>query len=210
MNRASDDGISHEASIPRSMPSTPSRITSRRPTPMARDQMLGAPNRPTHMNTPAASGPFPMSNILYGFRPETGWPGVLFQVFLQGPFVESWKKQKDMQYWISFEGEGAKAMFFEMDSRIALPEIGTKRYILQCVVPDIPTTHGRVPVTLGVYGTGGKTVVPALFIGYFQCRPNGMSSVDYTNGRSVDLYLRIQWKRRWLIRMDVSENSCGP
>jgi hypothetical protein len=123
-----------------------------------------------------------MSDIIYGFRPETGWSGVLFQAFLQGPFVELWKKQKDMEYWISFEGQAAKAVFYDMESSISLPDIGTKRYILQCIVPGIDR-QGPVPVTLGVYGAGGKTVASALLIGFFQCRPNGMFPINLTNDR---------------------------
>jgi hypothetical protein len=36
---------------------------------------------------------------------------------------------------------------------------------------------------LGVYGAGRKTVAFALFIGFFQCTPNSMFPINFTNGR---------------------------
>jgi hypothetical protein len=145
--------------------------------------MLGTPGRQTHMNTRLISGPYPMSNVVYGFRPESGWPGVLFQVFLQGPFIQNWQKQKEVEYWITFEGHEVKAVFYELDSQVPLPDIGTKRYVLQCVVPQTGTDIGRVPINLSVHGLGGKSVVQSLFMGYFHYKPNGIILSSSSNIR---------------------------
>lgn len=181
LSQTSDNN--HEASIPRSMPSTPPQSTPRRTQPMSKDQMLGPLNRPTYMNHLAAPGERAMSDVIFGFRPESGWSGVLFQVFLQGPFVEAWKKQEDMDYWLSFGGISMKAVFYEMESSRSVPDIGTKRYILQCIVPLIDNIQGPVPVTLRVFGEGGKAVASGLFIGFFHRRPNGIFPINRTNGR---------------------------
>jgi hypothetical protein len=163
-----------EASIPRSLASTPPQSLYGRHLVTSKDQMLGTSDRSTHMNTPLISGPYAMTNVAYGFRPEAGWAGVLFQVFLQGPFAESWIKQKDIEFWISFDGLAVKAIFHEMESAVSLPGIGTKRYIVQCVAPDIRKPVARIPVTLGVLGSGGKTIASALFMGFFQYKQNGI------------------------------------
>jgi hypothetical protein len=144
--------------------------------------MLGSEGRPTHMNTPAVAGAHPMSNVVYGFRPESGWAGILFQVFLQGPFVSNWQKQKELDFWISFQGTDVPAVLYEMEANVSLPEMGTKRYILQCVAPE-QVEYGRCSVTLTVRGMGGKTIVGGLFIGKFQYRPNGVFHLYYANGR---------------------------
>ena len=136
--------------------------------------MLGSPGRPTHMNTPAVAGSHPMSSVAFGFRPESGYPGVLFQIFLQGSTVANWQKQKEVQYWVSFEGDTEPAVFYEIDSNVSLPDIGTKRYVLQCIVP-LQNGRDNCPVTLTVNGFGGKSIVGRLFIGNFQYKPNGDS-----------------------------------
>jgi hypothetical protein len=143
----------------------------------AKHQMLGTPHRDTHMNTSAIAGTYPMSDVVYGFRPESAWPGVLFQVFLQGPFVQIWQKQKEVSYSLSFEGFSVKAVFYEMESTVSLPVIGTKRYILQCMVPNVATVVGKIPVNLGVHGAGGKTIVQSLFLGFFEYKYEGTFSV---------------------------------
>jgi hypothetical protein len=171
----------NEASIPCSLSYAPSHSRYGRHPVTAEHQMLGTPNRPTHMNTLAIAGPSPMSNVVYGFRPEGGWAGVLFQAVLQGSFAESWAKQKDIEFWISFEGLSVKAVFHKLDSSVSLPGIGTKRYIVQCVAPDIKRISGSVPVTMGVLGSGGKKVATCLFMGCFQYKQNGILPSDLTN-----------------------------
>lgn len=157
-----------DAATPRSMHTPVQRLGT------SKDMMLGTPGRQTHMNTPLVSGPYPMSNVIYGYRPESGWPGVLFQVFMQGPFIQNWQRLKEVEYWITFEGQEVKAVFYELDSQIPLPDIGTKRFVLQCIIPHANTEMGRVPVTLSVQGLGGKSVVQSLFMGYFHYKPNGI------------------------------------
>jgi hypothetical protein len=176
----SNDG-NNEASIPRSLPPIPPQSLYGRHSVPSRDQTLGTSDRSTYMNTPVISGAYAMTNVVYGFRPEDGWAGVLFQVILQGPIAESWVKQKDIEFWISFDGHPVKAMFHEIDSTVSLPGIGTKRHIVQCVAPDIKKTVARIPVTLGVLGTGGKTIASALFMGFFQYKQNGILYCDLTN-----------------------------
>jgi hypothetical protein len=138
-----------------------------------KSQMFGSHDRPTLMNTSAVVGAHPMSNAVYGFRPEFGWPGVLFQVFLQEPFVTICHKQKDLEFWIAFEGNYIPAVFHEMESDVSLPDMGAKRYILQSVIPS-KVNQERCPITLVVLGSGGKTVVNGLLVGYFNYRPNGI------------------------------------
>lgn len=162
-----------DVSAPRAMQSTP--IPKNMNYATAKTQMLGSEGRPTHMNTPAVAGTHPMSNVIYGFRPESGWTGVLFQVFLQGPFVSNWQKQKELDFWISFQGLDVPAVLYDMDTNVPLPEMGTKRYILQCVVPE-RMDYARCSITLTVRGVGGKTIVGGLLIGKFQYRPNGIIS----------------------------------
>lgn len=139
-----------------------------------RNPMLGSPGRPTHMNTPAVVGSHPMSSVAYGFRPESGYVGVLFQIFLQGSLVANWQRQKEMEFWISFEGHNVPAVLHEVDSNVSLPEIGTKRCVLQSIVPPQPG-HNRCPITLTVNGLGGRSIVGGLFIGNFHYRPDGSS-----------------------------------
>lgn len=138
--------------------------------------MLGTPGRNTHMNTPLIAGPYPMSNAIYGFRPESGWSGVLFQVFLQSPVVQSWQKNREVEYWIAFEGNSMRAVFYELDSQMSLTDIGIKRYVLQCIIPPTNKDIGKVPVTLTVRGPGGKNLAHGLFMGFFHFKPNGTSS----------------------------------
>ena len=139
---------------------------------MAKQQMLGSHDRATYMNTSAIAGPHPMTNVVYGFRPESGWCGVLFQVFLQGPFVTNWQKEKELQFWIGFESQTMQAGLFEMESTVSLPDLGKKRYVLQCLVPNMGHWD-RCPVTLSVQGSGGKSIIQGLFMGYFQYVPRG-------------------------------------
>jgi len=166
-------GSPQDVSTPRSLRS-PNRPTFLGHMPM-RNPMLGSPGRPTHMNTPAISGSHPMSSVAYGFRPESGCPGVLFQIFLQGSLVANWQRQKEpMEFWISFEGHGVPAVLHETDSSVLLPDIGTKRYVLQTIVPPQSGRDRRCPITLTVNGPGGRSIVGGLFIGNFQYRPDGI------------------------------------
>src|SRR5271155_3019399 len=172
------EGNSQDVSTPRSMQS-PLRPSIHIP---SRNPMLGSCGRPTHMNTPAVAGTHPMSSVAYGFRPESGCGGVLFQIFLQGSLVANWQRQKEMEFWISFEGQSVPAVLHELDSNIPLPEIGTRRYVLQSIVPPQPG-RDRCPLTLTVNGLGGKSVVGGLFIGNFQYKPDGSHLVLCTNRR---------------------------
>jgi hypothetical protein len=151
--------------------------------------MLGTPGRSTHMNTPAIAGGCPMSSVIYGFRPESGWGGVMFQIVLQGPFIEAWKERKDMEYWICFDGNDVKAVLFDLVSTTSLPDLGTKRYVLQCLVPNIGIEAGRVPVTLRVNGAGGKTVNSGLCVGMFDYKPSGAFPSELANFRRWDAHL---------------------
>lgn len=132
------------------------------------------------MNTSAVAGQHPMTNVVYGFRPESGWSGVLFQVFLQDPFITNWKKESELQFWIAFEGATMPAQFCETSSEVSLPDLGTKRYVLQCVVPE-KVGRDRCPVTLSVQGVGGKGIVQALFMGYFNYVLNGSLSASHAS-----------------------------
>jgi hypothetical protein len=145
-------------------------------------QLLGSEGRPMHMNTSAVVGSHPMSSVVYGFRPESGWAGVLFQIFLQGSWVAIWQKQKELDFWISFQGHDVPAVLYEMESTVMLPEIGTKRYVLQCIIPE-RFGYDQCSITLSVNGLGGKTIVGGLFIGKFQYRPDGIVLFTRTNSR---------------------------
>ena len=125
----------------------------------AKNQMLGSEGRSMHMNTSAVTGTHPMSNVIYGFRPESGWAGVLFQVFLHGPFVSNWQKQKELDFWILFQGIDVPAVLFEMESEVDLPGMGRKRYILQCIVPELLDIEDRCSVTLTARGLGGRRLL---------------------------------------------------
>src|SRR5438552_1834589 len=48
----------------------------------AKSQILGSEGQSTHINTSSIAGAYPMSNIIYGFGPESGQGCILFQVFL--------------------------------------------------------------------------------------------------------------------------------
>jgi hypothetical protein len=154
-----------------------------------RDRMLGTPGRLIRMNTSAIAGGCPMSSVIYGFRPQSGWAGVLFQIFLQGNFIESWKEQKDMEYWVCFNGNNVKAVFFDLVSPVSLQDIGTKRYVLQCIVPDIGQDAGRIPVTLRVNGACGKTVNSGLCVGMFEYKLFGAFLIELANFRRWDPHL---------------------
>lgn len=157
---------------PTSLPApTPPRVPTNRATP--KDRMLGTSDRLTRMNTSAILGNCPMSSVVYGFRPESGWAGVLFQIFLQGEFIESWKTKVNMEYWVCFHGQDVKAALIQQSTAVSVPDIGSTRYILQCIVPDIPQADGRIPVTLRVEGDGGKVVNPGLCVGMFTYKPDG-------------------------------------
>jgi hypothetical protein len=54
------------------------------------------------MNSAAASSHFPMAQPIYGYRPESGWPGALFQVFLQQPFIAYWQKDREQGSTLQF------------------------------------------------------------------------------------------------------------
>jgi uncharacterized protein YigE (DUF2233 family) len=116
-----------------------------------------------------------MTSVVYGFRPESGWPGVLFQVFLQGTFISTWQQQKELCFWIHFKGQGVPATFHELESDISLPEVGNRRYVLQCIVPPCQYHQDCCPVTLSVHHIGEKSIADGLFVGNFQYRPNGIS-----------------------------------
>lgn len=140
-----------------------------------KESLLGTADRPTHINSPVADRRFLMAKPIYGFRPESAWGGVMFQVFLQGHHVAIWQKQKLLEFWIVFGNQRRKAAFFESDSDVDLPDIGTKRYILQCLVPEAVCSNGSsCPVNLTVHGDGGKMVASGLLIGPFQYRPCGI------------------------------------
>jgi hypothetical protein len=140
-----------------------------------KESLLGTADRPTHINSPVAGQRFFMAKPVYGFRPECAWPGVMFQVFLQGTYVATWQKQKQLEFWIVFDNQRRKAAFFEVDSDVSLPDIGTKRYILQCLVPEVVWREGNsCPVNLTVHGDGGKMIASGLLIGQFQWKPNGI------------------------------------
>jgi hypothetical protein len=113
-----------------------------------------------------------MSNIAYGFRPESGWPGVLFQVFLQGFTVESWRRQKDLEWWLVFNNYAVPCSFHELPSHIPLPDIGLKRYVVQCIVPEIGI-RSPCSVTLNINAAGGKSLGQGLFLGIFTFTENG-------------------------------------
>ena len=127
-----------------------------------------------------------MANPIYGFRPEYAWPGVLFQVILQGPFVAGWQKQKEVEYWLQFGTVERKAVFFELESDMLCPDIVNKRYILQCLVPDeCFKDKSSCYVSFSIRGVGGKSVVSALPVGRLHHKPNG----------AFQLY--------WLIQMEL-------
>jgi hypothetical protein len=162
--------------------------------PNVKNLMLGTVGRAARMNTSAIVGTYPMSDVVYGFRPEFGWPGVLFQVVLQGPLIPMWSNQTDVEFWLSFGGKGVKPTYHEMGSAVSLPGIGGERHILQCVVPQIDTQLGKVPVTLGVQGAGGRTIGQGLFLGYFEYKSNGIFYIYVPNGRCFDANLCLPSK----------------
>lgn len=192
------------ASTPRKMQSAPSSRNINFAT--AKTQMLGSEGRPMHMNTSAVVGYHPMSSVVYGFRPESGWTGVLFQVFLQGIWVANWQKQKELDFRISFQGQDVPAVLYEMESTVTLPEIGTKRYVLQCIAPE-RFDNERCSITMSVNGLGGKTIVGGLFIGNFQYRPDGMSSFSRIDCRwNVD-DISLSQESEWIVEVVERESS---
>jgi len=144
---------------------------------VSKDALLGTPGRATNMNTPAVQGIQPMSDIVYGFRPEAGWPGILFQVFLQGHPIEQWRKQQDLTWLVLFNGQSTPCAFHELNSNVTLPYIGHKRYVLQCIVPDIGLNGAQCPVTMNVYGAGGKSLAQGLYLGTFTFKHDGNSTI---------------------------------
>jgi hypothetical protein len=114
-----------------------------------------------------------MSNIAVGFSPKCAWPGSPFHVFLQGSFAADWHQQKDLEYLIAFEGHNVKAVLDEMESS---SQIGTRQHVLQCIVPQINKAVGRVSVTLTLCGLNGKPLTQPMLLGFFQYKPNGVSS----------------------------------
>jgi len=119
-----------------------------------------------------------MSDMIFGFRPELGWAGVLFQVFLQGLsfYVPLQRQKEQLKCWIYFGGQGAPAVLHEVDSEVDMQSLGFKRWVLQCIVPERRGSSCTRPVNLSVFGDGGKTVYQSIYIGIFTYRPNGLPS----------------------------------
>ena len=196
--------VGSRASAPRTVQLTSTSRNSNFAT--SKTQMLGSEGRPMHMNTSAVVGSHPMSSVVYGFRPESGWPGVLFQVFLQGSWVANWQKQKELDFWISFQGHDVPAVLYEMESKVKLPEIGTRRYILQCVVPE-RFDYEHCSITLSVNGLGGKTIVGGLFIGKFQYRPDGIVLFSRIDCRWNLDDVSLPQESEWTFEMVERESS---
>ena len=114
-----------------------------------------------------------MTDLVYGFRPEAGWPGILFQVILRGAFLGDGLKYTQLAFWISFGGNEVPAIRHEMESQYTLPDLGRKRCVLQCLVPEGQYYENIIAVSMTAYGVGGKTVIKDVFIGFFQLVPNG-------------------------------------
>jgi hypothetical protein len=149
--------------------------------------MIGSPDRVTHMNSASPAYPT-MARPIFGFRPESAWPGALFQVFLQGPFVPAWQKQKELEYWIVFNSQDMPATFFEIESHVSMPDIGYKRYVVQCVIPEDTSMEGqRCSVALKIRGPGGRSIAQGLFVGFFEYRPNGILHVVFFANRRWNL-----------------------
>ena len=88
--------------------------------------------------------------------------------------IERWLKEKDLEWWVVFNGQSIPCTFHELSSHVSLPEIGGKRYVLQCMVPETKVTaRHSCPVTLNVYGMGGKSLAQGLYMGNFTYRENG-------------------------------------
>jgi hypothetical protein len=116
-----------------------------------------------------------MSNLIYGFRPEAGWPGILFQVILQGTFLQDELRYTQLAFWISFGGNEVPAIRHEMESQYILPDLGKKRCVLQCIVPEGLYYENITAVSMTAYGVGAKTVIKDEFIGFFRLTPSGSS-----------------------------------
>ena len=132
-----------------------------------------SPRGPHHRNNPTVGGPEPVTDLVYGFRPEAGWPGILFQVILRGAFLGDGLKYTQLAFWISFGGNEVPAIRYEMESQHTLPDLGKKRCVLQCIVPEGQYYDNITAVSMTAYGVGGKTIINDVFIGFFQLIPNG-------------------------------------
>ena len=177
----------------------------------AKDLLLGTPGRATHINTEAVKGLYAMSDTIFGFRPESAWPGAMFQIFLKGPLIPIWQKQKETAYWVGFGGTSVKTAFYELESPspYSLPDIGTKRYVLQCLVPEAVTERPKVPVNLNVYGAGGKSIAQSLFLGMFEYKENGISLV-YISDRRWDIdNLQPFWRHELFVDLAGGKPSAG-
>ena len=168
-------------STPRTLPTSTRPETRRRTYPStearssAKDRLRASPDRPTRINSPAAYGSTPISRVIYGFRPEAAWPGVLMQIILQGDLTLL-RKQKKLQFWVSFQQLQTPASFHDLKSDKNLEDLDDQRAIVQCIVPQLP--QGSVfPMTLNAYGEGGRSVLPSVHVGYFHVKPNGKRQV---------------------------------
>jgi hypothetical protein len=136
------------------------------------DHVLQTADRSSYTNTSGIPDPDAISNIAVDFSPKCAWPGSPFRVFLQGSFAEDWHQQTDLEYGIIFEGHIVKAVLDEIESS----QIGTRQYVLQCVVPQINKAVGHVSITLALWGLDGKPLIQPMLLGFFQYKPNGVSS----------------------------------
>jgi hypothetical protein len=142
--------------------------------------MRGSPDRETRMNTAAAKGtyegrPLAMANVAYGFCPEIGWSGVLFQVYIKKEFVKPFSKERELEFSLSFGEDKVSPVIHHLTSEIDLPELGRSRYILQCLVPGSPQKVGAFPVILRISGRGGRTVGQSgMYLGHFTYIPSGI------------------------------------
>ena len=143
--------------------------------------MPGEPGRLTHMNTPAIQGePFggtviPMTSVAYGFCPEQGYPGIIFQVYLQEPFITKFLKEgPSIRYQISFGGRPVQPAIHCLESSVYIPYMETRRYILQCFVPGPQYVMGPCRVTLDIFGRGNRNIGSRLVLGTFTYIKNGI------------------------------------
>lgn len=135
-----------------------------------------SPQRQYQMNSPMVRASESVSDLVYGFRPKAGWPGVLFQVILQGAFLDDSLKYAQLAFWISFGGNEVPAIRHETEAHYVLPDLGKKRSVLQCIVPEDQYFNNITAVSMTVYGVGRKARVKDAFIGFFQLIPNGNNS----------------------------------
>jgi hypothetical protein len=136
-----------------------------------------------------------MSFLVYGFRPEAGWSGVLFQVILQNDFLQDSLKYTQLAFWISFGGNEVPAIRHEMESHYPLPDLGKKRCILQCIVPEGQYYENITAISMTAYGVGGKTVVKDEFIGFLQLIPNGNIPLNLVIDGQMDRYKPTHFER---------------